>query len=202
MKLLEKLHQIQTEVDRFVKDGKGYDYKYTKGDTVLNKIRPLMNELKLILKQEVVEVVNHREDYDTRNGSKSEMFTSVKQLFTWIDVETGDREEVRWHANGQNSWDKGFGSALTYAERYFLLKFFHIPTDEDDPDIRIDEPAYRSSSQDDDKKWLNATDKDGTLNELGRKTAEKLKSGQTDWDKIQAVFKVSKKDRAAIMREV
>jgi len=26
------------------------------------------------------------------------------------------------------------GSALTYAERYFLLKYFHIATDEDDID--------------------------------------------------------------------
>ena len=37
-------------------------------------------------------------------------------------------------ANGQNDWEKGLGSALTYAERYFLLKFFHIATDEDDID--------------------------------------------------------------------
>lgn len=197
MKLLEKLHLIQSEVDRFVKDGKGYDYKYTKGDTVLNKIRPLMNEHGLLLKQEVIEVCNHREDYDTRNGSKSEMFTSVKQLFTWIDTETGDREEVRWHANGQNSWDKGFGSALTYAERYFLLKFFHIPTDEDDPDVRIDEPAYKS-----DKKWLNATDKDGSLNKTGEATVRKLKSGETTWEQIEAAVRVSGKEKKTIMEAI
>ena len=33
-----------------------------------------------------------------------------------------------------NNWDKGLGSALTYGERYFLLKFFHIATDKDDVD--------------------------------------------------------------------
>ena len=33
-----------------------------------------------------------------------------------------------------NDWEKGLGSALTYAERYFLLKYFHIATDEDDID--------------------------------------------------------------------
>jgi len=37
-------------------------------------------------------------------------------------------------ANGLNEFEKGLGSALTYAERYFLLKFFHINTDEDDID--------------------------------------------------------------------
>ena len=35
---------------------------------------------------------------------------------------------------GMNGFEKGLGSALTYAERYFLLKYFHIATDEDDID--------------------------------------------------------------------
>lgn len=54
--------------------------------------------------------------------------------FTWIDCETGERDENLFGANGQNDWEKGLGSALTYAERYFLLKFFHLSTDEDDID--------------------------------------------------------------------
>jgi hypothetical protein len=54
--------------------------------------------------------------------------------FTWIDCETGESDVNEFGANGQNDWEKGLGSALTYAERYFLLKFFHIATDEDDID--------------------------------------------------------------------
>jgi hypothetical protein len=54
--------------------------------------------------------------------------------FTWVDIETGEKDENLFGANGQNDWDKGVGSALTYGERYFLLKFFHIATDEDDID--------------------------------------------------------------------
>jgi hypothetical protein len=69
--------------------------------------------------------------------------------FTWIDVETGDTDVCLWGANGQNDWEKGLGSALTYAERYFLLKYFHIATDEDDidnPDRKpADTPAHQSS---------------------------------------------------------
>ena len=33
-----------------------------------------------------------------------------------------------------NDFEKGIGSAATYAERYFLLKYFHIHSDEDDVD--------------------------------------------------------------------
>ena len=44
--------------------------------------------------------------------------------FTWVDVETGEKDENLFSANGQNDWDKGVGSALTYGERYFLFKVF------------------------------------------------------------------------------
>jgi hypothetical protein len=54
--------------------------------------------------------------------------------FTWIDSESGETDVNLFGANGQNDWEKGLGSALTYAERYFLLKYFHIATDEDDID--------------------------------------------------------------------
>lgn len=54
--------------------------------------------------------------------------------FTWIDTESGEQDVNLFGANGQNDWEKGLGSALTYAERYFLLKFFHIATDKDDVD--------------------------------------------------------------------
>src|SRR5690606_6435660 len=49
-------------------------------------------------------------------------------------------------ANGQNDWEKGLGSALTYGERYFLLKFFHIATDEDDIDNPDRKPEDKTPS--------------------------------------------------------
>jgi hypothetical protein len=93
-----------------------------------------MNEYGLILKQEVISVVNTRQDYNTKQGATAEMHSHVTMKFTWIDCETGEKDENLFAANGQNGWDKGMGSALTYGERYFLLKFFHIATDEDDID--------------------------------------------------------------------
>jgi hypothetical protein len=135
MGLLKKLLEIQTKVDHLRKDERGNNYEYVSGSRVLGSIRPLMNDLGLLLKQEVISIDNERMDYATRNNpNKSEILTKTMQKFTWIDVETGEREECFWGANGQNDWDKGFGSAVTYGERYFLLKFFHIPTDEDDVD--------------------------------------------------------------------
>jgi hypothetical protein len=134
MKLYEKLLTIQKRINGLGKDKSTYNYKYVTGDKLLGEIKPMMNDLGLLLKQEILSIENTRQDYETKNGSKSEILSKVMMKFTWIDTETGEKDENLFGANGQNDWEKGLGSALTYGERYFLLKYFHIATDEDDID--------------------------------------------------------------------
>jgi len=136
-----KLHAIQEHIDSMFKNKSTNNYRYVDGNTVLNDIRPLMNANKLILKQEVLSVENTRQDYIVGHGTpkertKSEILSKVMMKFTWVDCESGEKDENLFGANGMNDWDKGVGSALTYGERYFLLKYFHIPTDADDNDER------------------------------------------------------------------
>ena len=134
MSIYKKLHERQKHVRGLGKDSKSFGYQYTSGTKVLSYVRPKMDELGLILKQEIISIENDRMDYSTKNGNKSEILTKVLMKFTWIDVETNEVDVNLFGANGQNDWEKGLGSALTYAERYFLLKYFHISTDEDDID--------------------------------------------------------------------
>lgn len=148
MSIYKKLLEIQKRINGLGKDKdtkSQYNpngYAYVTGSKVLGNIKPLMNELGLILKQEVLSIENVRQDYLTAKGhQKVEILSKLQMKFTWVDVETGEKDENLFGANGQNDWDKGVGSALTYAERYFLLKYFHIPTDEDDIDNPEAKPA-------------------------------------------------------------
>lgn len=134
LNLFQKLLKIQQEIKGLGKDGKSFGYQYVTGTKALEHIKPLMNDLGLLLKPEVTGFHNERQDYNVKSGAKSEILTKVDMLFTWIDCDSGETLPCQWGANGQNDWEKGFGSALTYGERYFLLKFFHIATDEDDID--------------------------------------------------------------------
>lgn len=148
MNIYQKLHKIQSQVLGLGKDKSSNSYKYVTGSKVLEHIKPLMNEYGLILKQEVLSIDNERQDYkvgiNTPNEKiKSEILTKCMMRFTWIDTETGEKDENLFGANGQNDWEKGLGSALTYAERYFLLKYFHIATDEDD----IDNPERKEQEE-------------------------------------------------------
>lgn len=155
MSIYKKLFEIQKTTRGFQKDKKGNNYEYVSGTKILNHIRAKMDELGVILKQEIISIENERQDYRTGIGTsyekpKSEILSKVSMRFTWVDVDTGDKDENLFGANGQNDWDKGVGSALTYAERYFLLKYFHIPTDEDDIDALP--PKDSAPTDEDDKK--------------------------------------------------
>ena len=132
--IYKKLLALQQAVVGLTKDKKGNSYDYVSGDKILGIVRPVMDKLGLILIPEVVDSNFIREDYATKNGQKSEMFCSVRMRFTWVDADSGESLPCEWASSGMNAWDKGLGSALTYGERYFLLKFFHIATDRDDVD--------------------------------------------------------------------
>ena len=134
IKLYKKLLEIQKTITSLTKDSNGHNFEYTSGSKVLNAIKPIMNDQGLILKQEMENVENQLMEYKTKYGTKTEMFCSIKFKFTWIDTETGETDINYFYSNGMNDFDKGVGSAATYAERYFLLKYFHIPTDKDDND--------------------------------------------------------------------
>ncbi len=177
--LYKKLHQIQCAVRGLGKDSCGggtgaSSYQFVSGSKVLDTVRPKMDELGVLLVQQIDSIECTRTDYSTRSGNKSEMFTKVMMTFTWIDSDTGEKLSVPFGANGQNGWDKGLGSALTYAERYFLLKFFHIATDEDDvdalpvpdsppaPPLPPLPPAHKPKKEMNDKQLQQAIDKINT----------------------------------------
>jgi len=132
MNLLEKLLAIQQGIDQLFKDdfNEFSKYSYVSSEAALRAIRPLMNEYKLLLEPCIRSHKMERPAHDSKT-----VFTELEIDFVWIDVETGETRVVPFYAQGTDtSGEKGVGKALTYAEKYFLLKYFHIPTEKDDPD--------------------------------------------------------------------
>lgn len=218
--LYQKLLVIQQKINGLGKDKATYNYKYVTGDKVLGEVKPVMNELGLILKQEILSITNTRQDYELlqKDGTvkhKSEILSKVMMRFTWIDTETGEKDENLFGANGQNDWEKGLGSALTYAERYFLLKFFHIATDEDDidnderekaPAVPIQQPTQstpstpaKSTTQSADLPWLNVIDKEKNFTrEWSRLIAKKQSGEPIEVKELRKFYKISKEVEAKI----
>ena len=186
LNLYQKLALIQSEVKGLGKDKAGNNYKYVTGSKVLEAIKPIMIKHGILLKQEVTSIENVRQDYALKSGSaKSEILSKVMMRFTWIDVDSGEKDENIFGANGQNDWEKGLGSALTYAERYFLLKYFHINTDEDDidnPERKEEERKEAELLAKENERRLNIQidlDSAGTVEELGKKYRSLKEADQT-----------------------
>jgi hypothetical protein len=209
LNLYQKLALIQSEVKGLGKDKDGHGYKYVTGAKVLDSIKPIMIKHGIILKQEIISIENVRQDYLTSlakdNGvwtgkPKTEILSKVMMRFTWIDCESGEKDENSFGANGQNDWDKGVGSALTYAERYFLLKYFHINTDEDDidnPELKAEELAEQKRIDEakakDDERLLNIKldlDSSVTLEELAKKYTALSPKDKNTFLKIKDELKI------------
>jgi len=130
MKLSQKLLEIQKACNYFQKDTLGYNFKYTAGSTILAVVRSKMDELGVLCYPKILEAKTTIIEV----GKKPQIFTELNMLFIWRCTETDAQLEIPWYAQGLKDTEQGIGNALTYAERYFLLKFFKIPTDSDDPD--------------------------------------------------------------------
>lgn len=181
MNIYKKLLIVKKAVPYLQKDkakGNGLQYSYVTPGAVLSTINPLLNDNGLFLKSEVLKCTTSRifakkKYIDVYNmGQKESVLIDVHETlfdldlkFTFVDTEDGELAEFSFSASGVNGDEKGLGSALTYAERYFLLKTFNIPTDDDDPD------AFQNKHMsEEDKKTAN----DAKAKESNEKAAKEI----------------------------
>ena len=140
MAVYKKLMQIQKRIKAVSKDAQAYNYSYVSGDKLLEIIRPMMDEYGLLLLPIVLNTSSEPITYKKWDKQQkaavdcTEILHTIKMQMRWVDTEETEVIDIPFAAVGMNAFDKGFGSALTYAERYYLLKTFHISTSCDDVD--------------------------------------------------------------------
>ena len=141
MNIQQKLVEVRKSIHGFNKDTKGFSYDYVSGSQILRAIKDKMDELGVLLIPRVDYDTLHWEkhEYTTKKGEKKlDFIITMKMKYTWVNAEDPeDKIEIDWVCIGQQTDDiaKAVGTAMTYNERYFLLKFLGLPTDEDDADF-------------------------------------------------------------------
>lgn len=141
MNIYQKLVEVRKEVPYLQKENKGYQFNYVSSSQVLASIKRKMDELGLLLipnidSSKVTMDIFDKTDAKGNTKRTVDYFTEIEINFTWVNAENPE-EKITCHWYGQGldtAGEKGVGKALTYAEKYFMLKFFNIPTDKDDPD--------------------------------------------------------------------
>lgn len=153
LNLYEKLVTIRAGVQYLRKEKSALNYKYVSGSQIIGNIRSKMDELGILLKVEITSANVQERKYISEKGKEiCESLVLLELAMTWINAnKPEERETHKWYGMGQNSKDKGFGAAITYGERYFLLKNFLVPTDELDPDAYIEKYYDDETTQTEEK---------------------------------------------------
>ena len=145
----QRLLAVQKAVGSYLrKDQTGHQFQYVGSSQVLGVIREAMDDYGLILE---VSVTGHNLVTKWSVPDSKEHLTELDIEFAWVNVDD-PQDRVIWHGYGQglDTGEKGVGKALTYAEKYGLLKFFHIATDKADPDAfqnRVDAAKPREPQE-------------------------------------------------------
>ncbi len=132
MNIYQKLIEVRKSVPYLKKDATGYQFQYVSSSHTLGALREAMDQQQLLL---IPRVLKHEiSDHTTKKGDHN-YFTTLELEFTWVNAELPEETIVcTWRGCGLDDGEKGIGKAVTYGEKYFLLKFFNIATDKDDPD--------------------------------------------------------------------
>ena len=132
LNIYQRLSNVRKTCGYIKKENEGYQFKYVSSSQTLGHLHNAINENGLIL---IPEIVSQEIQETTNQKGNKEFFTKLNMVFTWVNLDNPDEKIVcQWTAQGLDNAEKGIGKALTYAEKYFLLKFFNIATDKDDPD--------------------------------------------------------------------
>ncbi|MGI2270313.1 ERF family protein [Staphylococcus cohnii] len=145
LNLYQKIADVKANIDGFTKDTKGYNFSYVSGSQILHRIRSKMIEHNLLLVPNTTNEQWTTHTYKNKKGNEVIDFIVEMDLnYKWINADKPEEQlDISYHAFGQQSdVSQAHGTALTYAERYFLMKFFNIPTDEDDADAKQKQDKY------------------------------------------------------------
>lgn len=149
LNIYQKMLQATMNIDRVkkgltieagkTKDGKVRTYKAVSEGDVLNAVKPIEIELGIFsypVKRTLLEsstLVNVTE-YNGNTRERKEQFMRVETVFRFVNVDNPTEwVEVTTYGDGIDSGDKAPGKAMTYADKYALLKAYKIETG-DDPD--------------------------------------------------------------------
>lgn len=148
MNIFEKMLNITNEIANVNKNltvGEGKSsYKAVGEADILKAVKELEFKYRVYsypANREVIESTM----YTTINnyGEKNNIFSRIKTTYRFVNIDKPDEYiETITFAEGIDTQDKGSGKAMTYSDKYALMKSYKIITGED-PDQNPSETGYK-----------------------------------------------------------
>lgn len=139
MNIFEKMLAVENEIQEVKKNlkvGKGTsaEYKAVKEGDVLKAVKPIEKKYGIYSYPFDREILrDERITFKNKYGESENFVTRVKVIYRFVNTDkTEEFVDIISYGDGIDSQDKAPGKALTYADKYALLKAYKIETGDDE----------------------------------------------------------------------
>ena len=185
LNIFEKMSAITNELGVVAKNlnvdmGKGKSYKAVQEKDVLDAVKPIEEKYRVYSYPKERKIIDSGIlEKETQYGVSKNIYLRIETIYEFVNLDKPEETiTMTSYADGIDSGDKATGKAMTYSDKYSLLKAYKIATG-DDPDKEASpEKGY---SKEDTKEKMLLIDK---FNKLVIET-------QTDVDLVYDTYKVA-----------
>ena len=144
LNIFQRMLAATSEINRVAKNlkvdiSKSQSYKAVAESDVLEAVKPIEEKYgiysypvsRTVIKDEAYTTTS---EYDGRKSEKTTFFIRLATVYRFVNIDNPDDYiDITTYGDGVDTQDKAPGKAMTYADKYALLKAYKIQTG-DDPD--------------------------------------------------------------------
>ena len=162
-KMLTATNEIQTVAKNLnVQVGNSSSYKAVSERDILDAVKPIEFKNGIYsypLSRNIVET--NILETESKYGVRKQLMIRLEVVYRFVNVDNPEEYiDITSYADGIDSGDKAIGKAMTYADKYALMKAYKISTGED-PDQSASEDLKAVNSQKSQQKTKKVIDKWG-----------------------------------------
>lgn len=154
MNIFEKMSAITAELQTVAKNltvevSKTNKYKAVSERDILDAVKPLEEKYGVYsypVSRRVLEsnLLESESTYDKKTTKKTTFMTRIETVYRFVNIEKPEEYiETTTFAEGIDSQDKGSGKAMTYGDKYALMKAYKISTGDDPDQEASKEESYK-----------------------------------------------------------
>lgn len=144
LNIFQRMLAATSEINRVAKNlkvdiSKSQSYKAVAESDILEAVKPIEEKYgiysypvsRTVIKDEAYTTTS---EYDGRKSEKTTFFMRLATVYRFVNIDNPDDYiDITTYGDGVDTQDKAPGKAMTYADKYALLKAYKIQTG-DDPD--------------------------------------------------------------------
>lgn len=152
MNIYQRMSAITKDLEVVAKNlsvdtGNGKSYKAVSERDIIDAVKPYEAKHGVYsypFERNIIE--SQMLEQETKYGTRTQFYTKLETVYRFVNIdEPSEFIDIKSYSVGLDSGDKGDGKAMTYGDKYALMKAYKISTG-DDPDAKASEDSIYTKS--------------------------------------------------------